>query len=390
MRENTIIIRSNGGEDNLHYMLHEYVHFLIRNQSQQNYPQWFDEGFAEYLGAARSHRNAFELGRYAEHRLSSLSYSHWIPLEKIVASEKYYGTWTAEQRAMFYAQSWALVHYLQNLPGHRQDLQQYLRLVESGVSSVEAFEQTYKIKMRKMGRSVRAYVRKGRYPGFSIDAQQLLPNFEPTSRQLSREQVSIGLAQVALRGNQLDAAEHWFTIADADEQLRAQAQAGLGDVYKQREDYPTAESHYATAMALAPDDPECQLDVAQYWHRRAQDTQDGVEFASFLKKARIHYVKAWKLDDARPETYSGYGDTYLLMADYLKALEMFEQAENYLPSSLQVRLGLAMAHRGLGQKDQALSAARSVQAWSHGGSKLSKQATAMINELDPAPEAIQQ
>lgn len=385
LRSNVIVVRDTTGVRETSTIQHEYVHFLLRNQTRLRYPRWFDEGFAEYLSATRLTRGKFQVGRVPEERAANLKYSNWIAMRKIISDERY-DKLTAEGKSMFYAEAWALVHFLQTrqLEGHDfvEPFADYLRRVDAGEGDVEAFEAAFGMTAREINRKVKKYLERGRFKGFELDADKLLPDFAPEVLDLSRAEAALGLAQLALRMGELDLAEGWYTVALDDERLRAHAEAGLGDVWKFRGNMENAKPHFDTALALAPEDPHIQLDVAEFWHARVHRDEDAATREASLRNARSHYVKAWKLNDQLPETYAMYGQTYLLPGqDHAKAIEMLEEAEYLLPSSLEIRLMLAEAYLGTGRDEDAANAARSVVAWSHNESRMSAKAREILQQL---------
>jgi hypothetical protein len=105
LRHNMIVIRDVHGLQETTTIMHEYVHFMARNHGYLHYPMWFDEGFAEYLSAARIHFEKFEIGGFADSRRTSFIYLNWIPIRKILSPEDYQG-WSDRRRAMFYAEAW--------------------------------------------------------------------------------------------------------------------------------------------------------------------------------------------------------------------------------------------------------------------------------------------
>jgi tetratricopeptide (TPR) repeat protein len=210
---------------------------------------------------------------------------------------------------------------------------------------------------------------------YRFDLDELLPAFEPVVTRLSREQASLALAKIALRTGELDRAEHWFTIATADRPTRPQAEAGLGDVLKFRGEFAAAQPHFEKAVALAPDDPYCQLDLAEYWHDRARNPDEADERPEYLERARDHYLKAWKIDDTMPESYAMYGQTFVMEG------RRYDKAKNILPSNIDVRLMLAEAYMGGDRNEDAIEAARSVVAWSHEESDAAKRAREIISQL---------
>lgn len=390
LRSNTIIFRHYRGMDETTIVFHEYVHFLLRNHGRLQYPMWYDEGFAEYLSATKIDDTYFEVGVFPKHVGPSLEYFRWIPMRRVLSADEHFEKWNRERKAMFYVEAWALVHYLRNRPDRgesfAQDLAHYLELVEAETGVVGAFEDAFGVTVDKLDRKVKAYLKKRRFTFFRIDMDKLLYDFRPEVVTLSRQQTSLALAQLALRMEELDPAERWFTIAATHELTRPRAEAGLGDVLKFRGEFEAARPHFEKAVALAPDDPYCQLDLAEFWHDRAKDTSESDKHSEYLNRARNHYVKAWKLDDSMPETYAMYGQTFQMGGQrFDKAIEMLEKAQSILPSDLDIRLMLAEAYAGAGRKGEAIEAARSVLAWSH-DEESAKRAKEILARLDSATE----
>jgi hypothetical protein len=93
---------------------HEYVHLLVRN-SFRNAPLWFNEGLAEYYSTFEisGGKRHVTLGKPVSNRVQALLKGELIPLEKLLSidgtSEFYF---EPNKRDIFYAESWALVHYL--------------------------------------------------------------------------------------------------------------------------------------------------------------------------------------------------------------------------------------------------------------------------------------
>lgn len=386
LRKNTIVVRNTVGVKGVAIIMHEYVHFLLRNQGNTNYPMWFHEGFAEYLSSAAFEDGIVTIGNMPKHRIGSFKYGNWINLRQVI-SRNGGDDWGPKRGSMFYAESWGLVHYLQNREDDDkpfgQRLQHYVQLMDSGIESVEAFEEAFATNMHDLDKNVRRYLGGNRIPGFRFELDAVVTNFEPEVGVLSREQISLALGHYGLMINELEKAERWYTIAANDERYKARAEAGLGDVQKFQENYDAAQPYFQRAIELAPDDPLCQLDMAEYWHDRARATEEEEEQAVYLAKARDHYLIAWKLDESMPETYAMYGESFLIDGkDYNKAIEMLEQAQSLLPSSIQIRLFLAEAYQGDERKDESAAAARSVLAWTHGESEAAEKAQEILDGLE--------
>ena len=83
-----------------------------------------------------------------------------------------------------------------------------------------------------------------------------------------------------------------------------------------------------------------------------------------------------------PETYAAYGWTFVKEGQrYDFAIELLEQAQNILPSSIMLRRMLAEAYLRADRTEEAIAAARSVLAWSHDESDAAKRAREILAKL---------
>ncbi len=384
LRNNTILIRDTDDIEQAPDILHNYVHLLAGDQSGKHYPKWYIEGLAEYLSGIRGHRDLFDIGVASKQRREYLRDASWIPIDKIIVAEQLYDSWTAESKAAFRAQAWALVHYLYNRPEQIHTLSaamtRYVEVITSGGSIGAAFDAAFGMTPRQLDAKLRRYVSAGDYQFLTFEANTLIPNFKASVVKLTVEQISLGLARVALESDELDSAEHWFKRATGQQQTRPRAETGLGDVAKFRGDFERALPHFELALALAPNDLYVQLDFAEYWHYRAMNTKQQVEGKKFLDSARKQYFEAWKLNDSAAEIYAMYGQTYLLQGNFDRGIEMLEEAGRLLPANLDIRLILAEAYAGAGRNQQAIDAARAISAWSHDSAAI-KRAKEILAQL---------
>ena len=92
-------------------LFHEYVHVVTR-ASVPNPRAWQDEGLSDFWASLDIRNGVLEVGRVPAEHLRSLRDGRWIPLAEILDVPP--GQYDKDPRkvAMFYAQSWALVHYL--------------------------------------------------------------------------------------------------------------------------------------------------------------------------------------------------------------------------------------------------------------------------------------
>jgi tetratricopeptide (TPR) repeat protein len=346
---------------------HEFTHLLMQNQDAFNYPLWFHEGFAELFGAMSIVGDQVRVGFPPEYRMDSLRYGNWVPIEKVVATRSLGEFPGAED--MFYAESWALVHYLQY---GREDhaattvqMPRYLSLIDAGASVADAWRDAFGGELGALDRILKAYLKDG-VPAFGIPAKNFRPRVTPRVRALSRGEVASDLGWLSLTAGDPALAERSFGYALVEQPDNARAHAGMGDACKFQNRWEEAEPHYQRALALAPDDALNHLEYAEYLHDLATQTEDAAERQRLILSARRHYVRSQKLDRRLPETYAMYGSTFLMEGeDPSKGLETLEHAHAMLRTDPNTQFLLAQVYARTGRIAEARDLLETLIAWAH-------------------------
>ena len=180
-----------GGKDreSLAVMLHELTHHLA-SRNVRGIPTWLAEGVAEFYSTFRidADRNLAIVGEPVKNRLRSLVGRSLMPLDRLLAV-----TSTAElsgspvELDLFYAQSWALVHYLYlGQQGARtRQIGTYLQALERGQGRSAAFTLAFGSAYDELGKELVKYVRDLEFPflklkpagagGIAADASRVEP-----------------------------------------------------------------------------------------------------------------------------------------------------------------------------------------------------------------------
>jgi tetratricopeptide (TPR) repeat protein len=382
IRDNTILILNTTWADESTVIMHEYVHFLLRNYSGVNYPRWYDEGFAEYFASSEIRGKFFVVGSALESRIPGLVYSNWIAGDKLLSSSSY-STLDDDDRSLFYGQAWLLVHYLQNSEEKAaqfpDDMDRYIAMTASGRGEKESFEEVFQIKSQRLRGTLSSYLNRKCCNTFRFRIDELLPKFLPSVRQLSRTEAALRLGQLALKRGKSDIAMSWFETAMTSDATRARALSDSAGILLFRDEFDEAEKRLQDGIALAPDDPYIHLNLAKYWVSRAAAIDDLDRRAQYIDKAQRGILSAWEIDTTIPEIYALNGQAYLIgKQDIDKSVKMLEEAVRLLPSVQHIRLMLAHAYMDAGRNDDAVTAARSVIAWSHGENSQTRLAQEII------------
>jgi tetratricopeptide (TPR) repeat protein len=128
-----------------HVIYHEYAHVIVQ-LNYETLPLWLSEGLAELYGYATVANRSAGLGKTSREFLRILKSSRMIPLDILMnagADSPLYRQ--REESQIFYAQSWALTHYL--LLGdnrtHSAQVKEYLRLLRDKVPPQGAIQRAF-------------------------------------------------------------------------------------------------------------------------------------------------------------------------------------------------------------------------------------------------------
>jgi len=166
---NYITLTSEKREENPYSVIfHEYVHLLVNNTlGKTSVPPWFNEGLAEYYStlAVEDDQKVY-LGNLIGPHLQLLRSSQLFPLDKLFAVD-YYSLERKkhETRGLFYAQSWALLHYLMqgNEGKRRPQLSLFLDLLRTNTPLEKAFRQAFQTDYAGMFRELKDYIQRNSY-----------------------------------------------------------------------------------------------------------------------------------------------------------------------------------------------------------------------------------
>ncbi len=158
-----------GGSDEAYKVVfHEYTHLLVEHSLAQ-VPLWFNEGLAEYYAtlAMRGDREAM-VGKVHEPHVFELR-ERFIPLAELMAVTSESPLYNeGSRRSIFYAESWALVHYLLNggRPERRAQLTAYLQRFAEGLPPARAFREAFGGDEQELERELRRYVQQSVYQSY--------------------------------------------------------------------------------------------------------------------------------------------------------------------------------------------------------------------------------
>ncbi|MEP3654223.1 MAG: hypothetical protein ABJO36_04935 [Litorimonas sp.] len=173
--------------------LHEYGHHVLHGMSQDHYPRWYDEGFANYLSTFKIEGDIVTIGAPNVLHGRSLKENRWMNPETVFRSIRNYPR--TRNISQFYGQSWLYVHYMQNHPELGNKLPDYLANLKSGQEPLQAFEAAYGMTAREFHNLARGYWSEDAFPVLQFKASEALLNPKMTIRPLTEDEAILAFAE---------------------------------------------------------------------------------------------------------------------------------------------------------------------------------------------------
>lgn len=164
---NTIMLSLEGNrEDVRHTIYHEAVHWYL-SAFDGPMPLWLGEGLAElYATFELTDARHYTMGNLIGPYVMLLRREPFMPLVRLFGTGRESLLYNEGTRAsIFYAQSWALVHYLfygESSPG-RESILRYLQLLAADQSHDAAFQQAFGATHGEIEKRLRTYIMRGSY-----------------------------------------------------------------------------------------------------------------------------------------------------------------------------------------------------------------------------------
>lgn len=326
---------------------HEYLHYVMRN-SYASLPLWLHEGIGELYSTFSASGGVARIGEPVEEHVRWLGENPLMPLSDLLsldAESRDYNE--GSRRGVFYAESWALTHYLLlGSEARREQASRFFQALARGESSTEAFRTCFG-DLAKLEKELQIYIRRRIYQVRQVPIGPVSGETTASVKPLPRPELlaRLGLLLAYLDPSLAPAAREHFQAALAEQPDNGAALAGLGVLAMQ--DRPEeARAYLQRAAAAAPDDF-----LIQYLHGDYELDQPDSQAVDRAREAlaravaiRPVFADAW----ARLAYATG-------LAKSLKPEDLvpFETAHRLLPARMDVAFNLMLAYARTGQKQKA-------------------------------------
>lgn len=343
--KNFVLLRTDAPEDlGYHAIYHEYVHLVMR-LNFPGLPVWLNEGLAEFFGYARISDGTSDLGNPNPESLQTLKTNPMIPLAtllNVTHDSPYYHQ--HGKAGIFYAQSWALTHYLMlgDKQTHMAQLDEFLKLLQNDVPEQEAAKRALG-DLKTLEQNLDRYVHLMAFYHYQVPAKLSAKEDQYAVRTLSSAESLALRSEVLVHVDRLDEAKAMLEQALQLDSRSAPANEGMGLLFMRRQDREQAEKYFIAAAEL-----DSKSFLAHYYAAHAAyERGDEALVESYLRKALA----------INPQ----FAPACRTLSEHLarkreslpEALEFARKAASLEPSNLSHRINIGRILITMGKEDEA-------------------------------------
>ncbi len=359
---NYIVLTSEFRETNPYAVIfHEYVHALTNDNTRQ-WPLWFREGIAEFYSSFQvaAGDKEVKLGMPISSHVYLLREKKFLPLPELFAVDHGSPHYNERQKqGVFYAQSWAFVHYLMlGNNGKRQpQFTRYLELLASGRPVDESFRQSFQVDYKILEKELQEYIRRDAYPVRLVKlAQRLEIDRSMNGLPLSDAESQFYLGDLLLHQQRFDEAEKLLKRSAELSSSLAPAFASLGALYIRQQRWDEAKQFLEKAVAA---DSKNHLAHFNYAQLLGRGTDEGNRLASILdpqvaQTIRRELRRTIELAPSFVEAYRWLAYVGLSTGEELEdAVQTVTKAHAIFPGREELAFDLGQLHLRLQDYDAA-------------------------------------
>jgi len=342
-------------------VFHELTHYFLRNTVSSHVPLWFNEGLAEFNSTFSARNDTVDVGVPIAEHLAWLHNGKLIPLKDLFAINHDSKEYNESSRlGVFYAESWALVHYLMiGNPARRDQLGTYVGLIASGKPIDDAFQTAFHSTYAELEGELRRYVRAYTMNYVRYTMAEMKAAAIPAPQSLSRDTQLVALADLLVHTNtpHFDDAEAFLKAALKVNPSSAAAYAELGVAKSWQRQNAEAEADFEKAVQLGSRDAQPYILYGESILRRVDASvrhNVGAPSADVLK-ARELFRKATELNPTSAPAFSGLGATYTMSPadDPRPGIEALERSIALAPAEVGTIFNLILLDARAGRAAEA-------------------------------------
>ena len=382
----TMTTEMRGEKDAFDIIFHEYMHLLVEN-SMADAPTWFNEGLAEYYSTFRiSDDQKVVVGRPIAHHVFLLRRNKLLPLRTLFQVDHkspYYNE--DNKQSIFYAQSWALMHYLMLNKNTDRPAQvvEFVNLTKQKVPLDQAFKQAFHTTFEAMERDLGDYIQQDRYRVMQGRFERKLEtDIGLQAATLTEAEVQAYLGDLLLHSGRAESEVYLMKALELDPNL-AMAHAALGMLRFRQGNTDEARKSLERAVAA-----NSQNYLIHYYYAftlsrsRPDDTAAQTGYApGIAAKIRDQLNKAIALRPDYPESYNLLAFLNLVTGNDLdETILLLKKQIELMPGRGDLKYTLAQLYLRKSETDNARQLLEQL-AGSNTEAQLAERAQGLLTEV---------
>jgi tetratricopeptide (TPR) repeat protein len=343
---NYVTINAQSEQAALRIVFHEYAHFLVRNTTG-DMPLWANEGLAGFYETFEDRQGGkgAMIGLPHESHLALLQHATLMPLPELMAVDHDSPVYNeGNRRGVFYAESWALMHYLMmGNPVRTAQLRDYLVQVKNGLAPEQAFSAAFGKDGDRLERELREYIRNFSFPVLRVEfGEKVVGAGVGSGAGMDDVDANAHLAELLINLDRVDEARGRLQKLMTTNPESARAVGALGMLQLKDGKIGEAVPLLERAAALDAADGAVQRALGSAFYARSlEPTSDDAAAAAARTQARAALGRAIDLLPGDADALAVLGRLESNADDHARATSLFERAVTIAPRQKHFQLLLA-------------------------------------------------
>jgi tetratricopeptide (TPR) repeat protein len=333
-----------------HALYHEYTHAYFR-LNYRGLPLWLNEGLAEFYGNTKIEGKEVKIGLVGEQQLRLLQNNPLLPVSTLVTIDGTSPLYnTRDHSGIFYAESWAVVHYFMLAPEVHEEnlLNKFLANLRESDDPIEAANQSFG-DLNALGNKLEEYAHQTKFGYGRLALSVRVSENDFTARTLTPAEGLLAQAGYLLRSNHLPEGLEILHQVEARDPKAPGYHTELGYYHLQKADYEKALQEFELALAADPGDLSAHLYTATALYRESEYTEESTpKIRSELEK-----VLALNANFAPAYAFLSVAYTKKPSPNNQKALDAAVRASRMEPGNLAYYLDIGWAFLADGKFSEA-------------------------------------
>ncbi len=342
-----IAIDADSTSDARAIVYHEYFHRFAAHHLP-GLPLWFEEGLSQLAQSFRRSGANVQMGLPDAAHLRRLDTTPLIPLHELFRVDHQSALYNEPaSKPMFYAESWALVHYLLVGDDQRRDrARRFIALLIAGTPQEEALATAFATHPGELQEELERYIKGRVLRSLELPAPPR-PEAEGVILPMSRAEVMYRLGDLLAHqpGREEEAAAHFRAALEA-RPTHAPTLAALARLAERQARWKEAAHWYERAAAAAPTDADIQYRLGTFLRHRGSDMQRAIQVLE----------RSTELAPASGPAWTELTLAYLAVdREDERALQAAATAHRLLPDREDVTRSLLRLYLRMGRRQDAVA-----------------------------------